>query len=88
MTFGFHRRSSVLGASGALTQKAADVYDEKRVFERSRVIAVAIDARAQHYPDEPRYIYQPFAGLEDEFRWSQETYERVIKDYNLQDLSI
>jgi ectoine hydroxylase-related dioxygenase (phytanoyl-CoA dioxygenase family) len=88
MTFGFHRRRSVVGAKGALTQKASDVYDEKRVFERSRVIAVAIDARAQHYPDEPRYIYQPFVGLEEEFRWSPETYERVIRDYNLQDLSI
>lgn len=88
MTFGFHRRRSVVGAKGALTQKKSDVYDEKRVFERSRVIAVAIDARAQHYPNEPRYIYQPFVGLEDEFRWSPETYERVIKDYNLQDLSI
>lgn len=88
MTFGFHRRRSVIGASGALTQNAAAVYDEKRVFERSRVIAVAIDARAQYYPNEPRYTYEPFVGMEDEFRWSPETYERVIRDYNLQDLSI
>ena len=60
VTFGFHRRSSVVGARGALTQVSADVYDEQRVFERSRVIAVAIDARHQYCPSESRYIYQPF----------------------------
>jgi hypothetical protein len=88
LTFGFHRRSSVLGAQGALSESSDQVYDEQRIFERSRVIAVAIDARAQHFPDEPRYVYQPFIGLEDEYRWNTATYESVIRDYNLQDLSI
>ena len=88
MTFGFHRRSSVLGARGALTQKAEVVYDEQRIFERSRVIAVAIDARAQYFPKERRYAYQPFLGIEDKYRWSPGIYETVIRDYNLQDLSI
>lgn len=88
LTFGFHRRRSVLGAHGALGQKSTEVYDAARIFERSRVIAVAIDARAQYYPTERRYHYQPFAGLEDEYRYSQEMFERVIRDYNLKDLSI
>jgi hypothetical protein len=88
MTFGFHRRTSVLGAHGGLTQKDVEIFDEQRVFDRSGVIAVAIDARQQHYPDEGRYVYQPFAGLEDDFRFSDETWERVIRDYNLKDLSI
>ena len=68
MTFGFHRRRSVLGARGALTQKSSEVYDAQRIFQRSSVIAVAIDARAQHYPAERRYQYQPFIGLEDKYR--------------------
>ncbi len=88
MTFGFHRRKSVLGARGALVQKGSEVYDEQRIFDRASVIAVAIDARAQYYPDEPRYHYAPFAGLEDDYRWSDETHERVIRDYNLKDLAI
>ncbi|MDA1299518.1 MAG: phytanoyl-CoA dioxygenase family protein [Proteobacteria bacterium] len=88
MTFGFHRRKSVLGARGVLGQKGTDIYDEQRLFDRSSVIAVAIDARAQYYPDEPRYHYAPFAGLEEDFRFSDETYERVIRNYNLKDLSI
>ena len=45
---------------------AVAVYDEARIHERSKAIAYGIDARAQRFPDEPRYVYQPFAGQEDE----------------------
>ncbi len=88
LTFGFHRRKSVLGVNGKLGSKAEDVYDEQRVFDRSAVIAVAIDARREHFPDEESYVYRPFVGIEDEFRWNEETYENVIRDYNLKDLGI
>jgi hypothetical protein len=95
ITFGFHRRSSVLGVEGKLTLRASDprsmprqAYDEQRVFDRSAVIAVAIDARRQHFPGEAPYRYQPFAGLEDDFRYGDETFERVIRDYNTRDLAI
>ncbi len=88
LTFGFHRRSSVLGAAGVLGSGEGDVYDERRIHERSSVIAVAIDARHQHFPKEKPYRYQPFVGLEDEFRWNEHTRETVIKDYNTQDLGI
>ena len=89
ITFGFHRRKSVLGAKAALAmEEQGGVYDEQRIFERAAVIAVAIDARHQHYPDETPYRYQPFAGLEGDFRWNDETFERVIRDYNLKDLAI
>ena len=46
-----------------------------------------IDARAQRFPDERRYVYQPFAGQEDEYRWTPEALAR-LKDYNLLDLGI
>ncbi len=88
LTYGFHRRASVLGATGKLGSTEAEIYDEQRIFERSSVIAVAIDARRQHFPDEKPYFYQPFAGLEDDYRWNAETYEQVIRDYNLKDLGI
>lgn len=88
LTFGFHRRSSVLGARGALSQTADEVYDAQRIFERSSVIQIAIDARAQRYPDEQPFPYAPFAGREDEFRFSEVNFERVVRDYNLKDLSI
>lgn len=88
LTFGFHRRSSVLGARGALSQTADEVYDEQRIFERSSVIQVAIDARAQRFPEETPFVYKPFDGQEDEFRFDQATFDRVVRDYNLKDLSI
>jgi len=88
LTFGFHRRASVLGAQGALSQASRETYDAQRIFERSRLIALAIDARAQHYPQQRRFDYAPFRGLEDEFRFNAETEQTILRDYNLQDLSI
>ncbi|MBT6275704.1 MAG: hypothetical protein HOI95_16415 [Chromatiales bacterium] len=88
LTFGFHRRQSVLGAKAALAVESDDTYDEERIFDRSSVIAVAIDARHQARPNERRFHYKPFEGLEDQFRLSPETFERVIKNYNVKDLAI
>jgi hypothetical protein len=89
LTFGFHRRRSVLGAKAGLSMTTQNlVYDEKRIDERSAVIPVAIDARRQAYPHETPFKYQPFAGREDQFRCTPETMERVIKDYNTKDLAI
>ena len=88
LTFGFHKRSSVLGAAGALSESESVVYDAARIAKRSEVVGVAIDARAKFYPEETRFHYQPLASQEEELRFSDETWQRVIKDYNLNDLSI
>ncbi|MFC7475511.1 phytanoyl-CoA dioxygenase family protein [Dankookia sp. GCM10030260] len=89
LTMGFHRRNAVLGQKAALAiAETHAVYDEQRIFERSAVIQVAIDARHQAYPQEPVFRYQPFAGREDEFRCTPETLDRVIRDYNTKDLAI
>jgi hypothetical protein len=85
--FGFHRRRSVLDvASGDLSSQVV-VLDEQRIRERSKPIMYGIDARAQRYPDEERYVYQPFAGQEDHYRWTPQT-KAILKDYNLLDLAI
>jgi Phytanoyl-CoA dioxygenase (PhyH) len=82
INFGFHRRRSIIGV-----HDAEATYDEARVEERSKAIMYAIDARAQRYPLERRYCYQPFAGREDELRWNGRA-QASLKDYNLLDLSI
>ena len=87
LTFGFHRRASVLGQKGALVAGENEVYDEARIFERSSVIATAIDARAQHFTDEFPYTYQPFVGLEAQYRWDEDARKR-LKNYSLSDLGI
>jgi ectoine hydroxylase-related dioxygenase (phytanoyl-CoA dioxygenase family) len=87
--FGFHRRRSVMGVKGWDFRKSEPVlYDDERVNERCRVISLAIDARAQHFPDEPRYTYQPQVDEIEANRWNEETRETVLKDYNLRDLGI
>lgn len=89
LTFGFHRRKSVLGQKAALSMEGTSaIYDAQRVFDRSAVIQVAIDARHQAFPDEPVFTYRPFAGRQDEFRFTPATFDRVIRDYNTKDLAI
>jgi hypothetical protein len=89
ITFGFHRRRSVLGAKAGLSMaKTQRVYTEQNIFDRASVLPVAIDARHQHRPGEARYNYEPFAGQEDAFRFNDETFENVIRDYNTRDLAI
>jgi len=89
ITFGFHRRKSVLGAQTALSMKVPGLtYDAQRISDRASIIAVAIDARRQHYPEERSFVYQPFAGLERDFCFSDDTFNKVIRDYNLNDLAI
>jgi hypothetical protein len=89
ITFGFHRRKSVLGQKTALSVQVEGVrYDEQRIDRRASVIPVAIDARRQHFPHEQPFVYQPFAGREQAFRYNEETFDKVIRDYNLHDLAI
>ncbi len=87
INFGFHRRSSVLGVTSGGVHNDIAVYDEERIERRSRAIMWAIDARAQHVPHEDRYVYAPFAGREDEFRWGPAA-AAELRDYNMLDLGI
>lgn len=87
INFGFHRRSSVLGVTSGGVHNDVAVYDEERIERRSRAIMWAIDARAQHFPEEDRYVYAPFAGREDEFRWGPAA-AAELRDYNMLDLGI
>ena len=85
INFGFHRRRSVLGVRGGGVHNAEAVYDAERIDRRAEVIVYAIDARAQRFPAERRFTYQPFAGREDQFRWTPDV---DLFDYNLLDLGI
>ena len=87
INFGFHRRRSVLNVR-TIHGGQEVVFDEERVRERSRVIALAIDARQQRFPHEQRYVYQPFAGEQNTIRWSNETRASILRNYNLRDLAI
>lgn len=87
VNFGFHRRSSVIDQHGALSNEGA-FYDEDYVRERSRIIDLAIDARAQHFPDEERYDFAPFAGEHDDNRYNEANKAALLHNYNLRDIGI
>ena len=87
INFGFHRRASVLDVTSGGVHNEVAVYDDERIRERSRLIGYAIDARRLRFPDETPYEYEPFAGQEEDYRWTPEA-KAGLKDYNLQDLGI
>lgn len=87
VNFGFHRYSSVINQHGALGGEGR-FYDEDYVTERCRTISLAIDARAQHFPEEGRYSYAPFAGQEDQHHYTDATRESILRNYNLRDIAI
>ncbi len=85
--FGFHRRRSVLGATGGGIHNVPVTYDDARVDQRARVIAMGIAARAARYPSEVPFTYAPYASRQAGLRFSTETMAEM-KDYNLLDLGI
>ncbi|MGI9613812.1 MAG: phytanoyl-CoA dioxygenase family protein, partial [Acidimicrobiales bacterium] len=87
INFGFHRRRSVLDVTSGGVHSDVTTYDAAYIDERASLIAYAIDARAKRFPDETPYRYQPFAGREPAFRWTEDA-RHAIKDYNLKDLGI
>lgn len=87
VNFGFHRRSSVLGVTGAGMTSGREVYDEALIEKRSDVIGYAIDARRQRYSEEESYRYLPFEQSGKKYCWDDSA-RLAIKDYNLHDLSI
>lgn len=85
---GFFPRNRVLNVTAKKLDGSVHTYTEERIHERSRIISLGIDARKQRFPDEPTYCYQPLAGEEDENRWNEENREKLLKNYNLNDMFI
>ncbi|MBT6274094.1 MAG: phytanoyl-CoA dioxygenase [Chromatiales bacterium] len=82
--FGFHRRSSVLGVKG--WDQAP--YDAQWIDRRSRIIALAADARKQTYRDEKSYVYAPLAHELKDLHWSSDARETMLRNYNQFDIGI
>ena len=85
---GFFPRERVLNVKATGLNGEEEVYDEERIKKRSGIIALAIDARRQHFSGEAPYVYKPLEGEEDKYRWTNETRESILKNYNLLDMYI
>ena len=87
VNMGFHRRSSVLGVTGAGTHNDVQMFDAELIAKRSEVIGFGIDARRQRFPDEESFQYQPFVEQGLVYEWNEEA-KASLHDYNALDLSI
>ena len=85
---GFFARKRVLNVSSQKLDGTLVTYTANHIHERSRLIALAIDARRQRYPDEKSYVYQPLVGEEDANRWNNAARKNQLKDYNVRDIYI
>jgi ectoine hydroxylase-related dioxygenase (phytanoyl-CoA dioxygenase family) len=87
VNFGFHRRSSVLGVNGGGVHSDAQMFDAPLIAHRARTIGYAINARQQRFPEEPAFVYQPFADRLSDYVWDEKA-RADLADYNIDDLSI
>jgi hypothetical protein len=87
LNFGFHRRRSILGATGFGYDNAKAPYDAERIRKRSEMIGYAIDARHQRFPGEKPFVYQPHARAGQSFHWD-EAAKAATWGYNKNDLII
>ena len=88
VNFGFLPRRSVLNVTATQLDGRVETYDAARLHQRSRLIAIAIDARHQRFPHERRYAYRPLLGEEGRNRWTAEVRETVVRNYNCLDVHI
>ena len=87
INYGFHKKSSVLNVLGGGLHGRPQIYDEKHIIERSRLIQYAISARSQKYPEETPYIYKALEKDKKKYIWDDQA-RKDIKDYSLMDMSI
>ena len=87
INYGFHKKSSVLNVLGGGLHGRPQIYDEKHIIERSRLIQYAISARSQKYPKETPYIYKALEKDKKKYIWDDQA-RKDIKDYSLMDMSI
>ena len=85
---GFFPRARVQEVTVTHLDGRVVTFDSALIHERSRMIAIGIDARRQRFPDEKPYRYQPLSDQQDENRWCVETRRDVVKNYNVRDMYI
>jgi len=88
LNMGFFPRSRVQDVTATHLDGRVVTFTSEQIHERTRMIAIGIDARRQHFRSETPYCYQPLAGEAEQNRWNEETRQTVVKNYNLRDMYI
>ncbi len=85
---GFFPRKRLLDVATTMLDGREVTYTSDWIEERSRIISLAIDARRQRYPAERSFVYRPLVDQVESLRFSAETRESILKNYNLLDMYI
>ena len=88
VNMGFLPRSRVLDVTNVNFAGKQQTYDADRLHQRSRMIAIGIDARQQRFPEERRFAYKPLASEEHLNRWNETNQREIVQDYNLLDVHL
>lgn len=88
LNMGFFPRARVQEVTATHLDGRVVTFTDDHIHQRSRMIAIGIDARRQRFPNETPYCYQPLVGEDAQNRWSEQTRENVVKNYNLLDMYI
>jgi Phytanoyl-CoA dioxygenase (PhyH) len=88
LNMGFFPRSRVQDVTVTHLDGRVVTFTTEQIHERSRMIAIGIDARRQRFPRETPYRYQPLVGEEEQNRWTEATRQSVVRNYNLRDMYI
>ena len=88
LNMGFFPRRRIEGVTATNLDGVESTFDAQRIYQRSRMIAVAIDARRQRFPDEAPFRYEPLANDDAAFCWNEQTRQDIVRDYNLLDMYI
>ncbi len=88
LNMGFFPRARVQNITATHLDGRVVTFTTEQIHERSRMIAIGIDARRQRFPHESSYRYQPLVGDEAQNQWSEATRQSVVKNYNLRDMYI
>ena len=81
--FGYHRRSSVEGVQGW----AVEPYNDEYIRDSSRIISLAIAARAKRFPQEQPFDYKPSCQI-GRVDWDEQNREDVLKHYHTRAIGI
>ena len=88
LNMGFFPRARVQNVTATHLDGRVITFTREHIHERSRMIAIGIDARRRRFPAETPYRYRPLLGEENANRWNEETRQNVVKNYNLRDMYI
>ena len=85
---GFFPRKRVLNIETSRLDGVVEKFTADRIYKRSKLIPLAINARKKFYHHEVSFNYLPLQDLGKEISWNEKNRDSILKNYNLNDMYI